>query len=126
MASVTVQAADVDEVGIAIMGVFTKAGFSAREVKRGSMNFERVGSTWDTVLYGSLRPGDVYERVKLRVIPLAINLFRLDADTYKVSNPGDQVFEQERRVPSKGKLDKLLNEVQAQLKKTAPAGSPVR
>jgi len=116
LTSVRIEDKTVDEVGIATVEVFIKAGFEAHDVTRGKLTFTRSGSTLDAVLYGGWAGGKMTERVKVHITSINAITQLVELEAFKVRDAGDQVFEESRRIRRRGSYDALLQQVVARLK----------
>ena len=117
LASVTIENHSLDEIGIATIEVFGRAGFEATEVSRGTLKLQRRGTTMDSFLYGTWYGGsDMWEIVDVRISPIGSSGAHLvECEARKVSSPGDQVFEEQRRIKGKGRYEDLLGELKIRL-----------
>jgi hypothetical protein len=96
--------------------VFTAAGWRADLGPDDEMTFEREGSTWDHVAYGSnIRDTPVLNRVRARAVPLADGTVRLQCQAYIVRDGGGRNMEDEIRLhlPRSGPYQQLLDKVAA-------------
>lgn len=117
LTSVTIENRTIDEIGITAIEVFGRGGFEAKEVSRGMLKFQRHGTAMDSVLYGSwYGGGDMWEIVDVRISPIGTSGAHLvECEARKVSSPGDQVFEEQRRIKGKGRYADLLGELKTRL-----------
>jgi hypothetical protein len=120
-ASVRIRGHTAEQIRATTALVFEQDGFSAVRVQRGEMIFEKEGSKWDSIAYGSwVDNTPVWVRVKLSVVPLAEADYRLQCQAYKVRNKGDPLIEDEVRVgnahkkPYQALLDKVLGQLKRQ------------
>ena len=84
------------------------------------MVFEREGSRWDQIAYGSwVNDTDVWIRVRVSLVPLAEGSFRLQCQAFKVRNKGDTLTEDQVRIrnPQRKPFQTLLDKVAEQLRR---------
>jgi hypothetical protein len=116
-ASLTVRGHKPDEIRSTVVHVFSEAGFVDVST-RGSWMMDRRPSTMSMIMYGSwMEDSSVRERVKLRLIPVATDTWRVECEGVTVRYSGDSFFEEEAKLtrPRSGPYRKLLAEVQKQL-----------
>ena len=82
------------------------------------MVFEKEGSRWDQIAYGSwVNDASVWLRVKVSMVSLSADTFRLQCLAYKIRNKGDPLTEDKVRIrnnhskPYQALLDKVLGQV---------------
>ena len=116
-ASVRIQGHTAEQIRAATVVVFQQDGYVAVG-GRSEMVFEKEGSRWDRIAYGSfVDDASVWVRVRVSVVPLSEGVFRLQCQAYKVRDKGDSVFEQQVRLknnhskPYQALLDKVLGQV---------------
>ena len=117
-ASVRIQGHTAEQIRAATVVVFQQDGYTAVNVPRPEMVFEKEGSRWDRIAYGSFADdAAVWVRVKVSVAPLSDGAYRLQCQAFKVRDKGDRAFEQEVRLrnnrskPYQTLLDKVLRQV---------------
>ena len=117
-ASVRIQGHTVEQIRAATVVVFQQEGFTAAGVQRAELVFEREGSRWDQIAYGSwVNEAPVWLRVRASVVPLSADTFRLQCLAYKVLNKGDPLAEEQVRIghshrkPYQELLDKVLGQL---------------
>ena len=78
------------------------------------MVFEKEGSRWDQIAYGSwVNDTSVWIRVRVSMVPLSDGSFRLQCQAFKVRNKGDPLTEDQVRIgnsqskPYQALLDKV-------------------
>jgi len=117
-ASVRIQGHTAEQIRAATVVVFQQDGYTAVDVQRAEMGFEKEGSRWDRIAYGSfVDDAAVWIRVRASVFPLSEGVFLLRCQAYKVRDKGDAVFEQQVRLrnnhskPYQALLDRVLGQV---------------
>jgi len=121
-ASVRITGHTAQQICAASVVVFQQGGYTVADGLRSEMVFEREGSRWDQIAYGSwVDPAPVWIRVKVSMIPLSDDTFRLQCQAYKVRNKGDPLVEDQLRIGNSHRkpYQALLDEVLAQLKRDA-------
>ena len=117
-ASVQIRGHTPEQIRAATVVVFEQDGYAATDIRRPELVFEKEGSQWDKIAYGSF--GDdaaIWIRVKVSVVPLSPELCRLQCQAYRVRNRGDAVFEDQVQLrhnkskPYQALLDKVLGQV---------------
>jgi hypothetical protein len=119
-ASVRIQGHTAEQIRAASVVVFQQDGYTALEGKRSEMVFEKEGSRWDQIAYGSwVNEAPVWLRAKVTMVPLSDDTFRLQCQAYKVRNKGDPLAEDQVRIGNSHRkpYQALLDEVLAQLKR---------
>ncbi len=101
--------------------MFQQDGYVAAGGQRPEMIFEREGSRWDQIAYGSwVNDAPVWLRVRVSVVPLSADTFRLQCQAYKVRDKGDPFTEDQVRIrsnhskPYQALLDKVLGQLKRQ------------
>jgi len=114
-ASVRIQGSTPEEIRDATVAVFKQDGYQAVRTVPPDLVFEKEGSRWDRIAYGSwVDDAPVAIRVKASIVPLSEGAFRLQCTAYMVRSKGDPVFEDEVRLrnnhskPYQALLDKVL------------------
>jgi hypothetical protein len=118
-ASVQIQGHTVEQIRAATVVVFQEDGYRSANERRGEMVFEKEGSQWDKIAYGSWIDDEaVWIRVKASVVSSANGAFRLRCQAYRVRNKGDPVFEEVVRLKNNRSkpFQALLDKVAGQLK----------
>ena len=117
-ASVRIQGHTPDQIRAATVVVFQLDGYTATEVQRSEMVFEKEGSRWDQIAYGSwVNDAPVWIRVRASMVPLSADVFRLQCQAFKVRNKGDPLAEDEVKIrnnhskPFQALLDKVLGQL---------------
>ena len=117
-ASVQIQGHTAEQIRAATVVVFEQDGYAPADVGRSEMVFEKQGSRWDRIAYGSWIDDDaVWVRVRVSMVPLSEGVFRLQCQAFKVRDKGDAVFEQQVRLrnnqskPYQALLDKVLGQL---------------
>jgi hypothetical protein len=113
-ASVCVQGHAPEQIRAATVVVFQEDGYSALDVHRAEMVFEKPGSQWDRIAYGNwIDEAPVSVRVRVSVAPVSGGLFELRCQAYLVRHKGEAAFEEEVRLkknrskPYQDLLDKV-------------------
>ena len=117
-AAVRIHGHTMEQICAATVVVFQQDGYSAVDIRPSHLVFEKEGSRWDRIAYGSfVDDAAVWIRVRGAIVPLSEGVFRLQCQAYKVRDKGDAVFEQQVRVtnshskPYQALLDKVLGQV---------------
>jgi hypothetical protein len=119
-ASVRIQGHTAEQIRAASVVVFQQDGYTVVDGKRSEMLFEKEGSRWDQIAYGSwVNETPVWLRAKVSLVPLSDDIFRLQCQAYKVRNKGDPLTEDQVRIGNSHSkpYQALLDEVLAQLKR---------
>jgi hypothetical protein len=118
-ASVQIQGHTAGQIRAATAVVFQQDGYAAVDVRRPEMVFEKEGTRWDQIAYGSwVNEAPVWLRVKVSLVPLAGDSVRVQCQAYKVRNKGDPFVEDEVRINNTHSkpYQTLLDKVAGQLK----------
>jgi hypothetical protein len=118
-ASVRIQGHTAEQVRAASVVVFQQDGYTAVAGKRSDLVFEKEGSRWDQIAYGNwVNESPVWLRVRVSMVPLSDDTFRLQCQAYKVRNKGDPLAEDQVRIGNSHSkpYQALLDEVLGQLK----------
>ena len=117
-ASVLIQGHTAEQIRGATVVVFQQDGYTLAGAQGADMVFEREGSHWDQIAFGSwVNEASVWLRVKVTMVPLATDDFRLQCQAYKVHNKGDPLAEKEVRMSRahskscQALLDKVLAQI---------------
>jgi hypothetical protein len=117
-ASVRIQGHTPEQIRAATVVVFEQDGYAATDIRHAEMIFEKEGSRWDQIAYGSwVNDAPVWLRVKASVVPLTGESYRLQCQAYMVRNKGDPLAEDQVRMrnnhskPYQQLLDKVLGQV---------------
>ena len=117
-ASVRIEGHTAEQIRAASVVVFQQGGYTVADGLRSEMVFEKEGSRWDQIAYGSwVNPAPVWIRVKVSMIPLSDDAFRLQCQAYKVRNKGDPLAEDQIVIrnrnskPYQTLLDKVLGQL---------------
>ena len=119
-ASVLIQGHTAEQIRAASVVVFQQDGYTVVDGRRPEMVFEKEGSRWDQIAYGSwVNEASVWLRVKVSMVPLSADTFRLQCQAYKVRNKGDPLAEDQVRIGNghRQPYQALLDEVLGQLKR---------
>jgi hypothetical protein len=123
-ASVVIESRDYDRIKFLVTEVFQEHGFQRLYTNRTTMTFDKAGSTMSNLLYGGWEPRTVGDRAKVSINPNGPGAFRVDCYAYRVTDRGDRLMEEEKKLGSaaSGKYRKILAEVQARMA-SQPTGS---
>ena len=117
-ASVRIQGHTAEQIRGATVVVFQQDGYVAANVSGAEMVFEKEGSRWDQIAYGSwVNEAPVWIRVRVSMVSLSADLFRLQCQAYKVRNKGDPLAEDQVIIrnrnskPYQAMLDKVLGQL---------------
>jgi hypothetical protein len=119
-ASVQIPGHTADQIRAATVVVFQQDGYTLTGAQRSEMVFEREGSRWDQIAYGSwVNEAPVWVRVRASMVPLAGDTVRLQCQAYKVRNKGDPLAEEQVRISGAHSkpFQALLEKVREQLKR---------
>jgi len=119
LASVQIQGHTAEQIRAATMVVFQQDGYTAAGLQRSEMVFEKEGSRWDQIAYGSwVNDASVWNRVRVSMVPLAADTIRLQCQAFKVRNKGDPLTEEEVRIGNSHRkhYQALLDKVVERLK----------
>jgi hypothetical protein len=119
-ASVRIQGHTAEQIRAASVVVFQQDGYTAVGGQRSEMVFEKEGSRWDQIVYGSwVNEASVWLRVRVSMVPLSADTLRLQCQAYKVRNKGDPFTEDQVRIGNSHSkpYQALLDEVVGQLKR---------
>ena len=119
-ASVRIQGHTAEQIRAASVVVFQQEGYTALDGKRFELVFEKEGSRWDQIAYGNwVNEAPVWLRVRVIMVPLSADTFRLQCQAYKVRNKGDPLAEDQVRIGDSHRkpYQALLDAVLAQLKR---------
>ena len=112
---VQVQGHTAEQIRAATVVVFQQGGYTPVNVERPEMVFEKQGSKWDRIAYGSwIDDSSVWIRVRVSIVPLSDGIFRLQCQAFKVRDKGDAAFEEQvqlknnRSKPYQALLDEVL------------------
>lgn len=110
-ASVVVEAIDEVRIRVALIQAFEAERYSGKTIYGPELIFERRGSLGDDIMRGGWLSGRTVERVRVKVVPVDPQKFRVDCNAFTVQYPDDRVMEQEFAVRSSGKYKKILEDV---------------
>jgi len=110
------------EIQATTVVVFAENGFSLRTNTPTLMRFERMASSGEKLKYGDWLNDGMAMLVKVRLQSLPDNAHLLSADVYRVQDPDDPNFREERRVTLVGTkfYRKLLEEIARRLGSPPP------
>lgn len=116
-AAVTLEGHSSETIRQSVADVFTNEGFF-RVSRPGQWIYDRPTSAMSQAIHGGWFDwGTVRERVRLRLVPLGDDLYRLEAKAVIVRDAGEAFFEEETRMTRlrSGPYQKLLDRVAASL-----------
>ena len=119
-ASVRIQGGTPEQIRAATVVVFQQDGYTSVNVKQLEMVFEKEGSRWDRIAYGSwVDDASVWVRVRVSVDPISEGACWLQCQAFRVRNKGDPVFEEQVRLRNNRSkpYQALLDKVPGQLKR---------
>lgn len=120
LASVLIEGHTAEQIRAATMVVFQQDGYTAAGLQRSEMVFEKEGSRWDQIAYGSwVNDASVWVRVRVSMVSLSADTFRLGCRSYKVRNKGDALTEEQVRIRNTHSkhYQALLDKVAGQFKR---------
>ena len=113
-ASVLIRGHTREQIRAATVVVFQQDGYTARDVHRAEMVFEKPGSQWDRIAHGSwVDEAPISVRVRVSVVPVSDGVFELRCQAFRVQSKGEAAFEEEVRLkanrskPYQDLLDKV-------------------
>jgi hypothetical protein len=116
-ASVRIQGRTPEQIRDTTFAVFKQDGYAVVPTPLPNMVFEKEGSRWNQIAYGSwVTDEPVWIRVKASIVPLSGDASRLQSTAFIVKDKGDKVFEEEVRLrnnhskPYQALLDKVLGQ----------------
>jgi len=117
-ASVRITGRTAEQIRAATVVVFQQDGYTPTKVAGPEMVFEKEGSRWDQIAYGSwVNDAAVWIRVRASLVPLPPDAFRLQCQAYVIRNKGDPLTEDPVRLrhnhskPYQALLDKVRGQV---------------
>ena len=119
-ASVRIDSHTPEQIRGATAVVFRQEGYTAVEVRKPELVFEKEGSLWDQLAYGSwVNDRDVWIRVRVSLVSLSDGAFRLQCQAFKVRNKGDPLTEDQVRIGNTQRkpFQALMDRVAEQLKR---------
>jgi hypothetical protein len=88
-ASVRITGHTPEQIRGATVLEFEHEEYTPVDVKRPQMVFEREGTRWDQVAYGGWMTKNVWVRVKVSVVPMYADTYRLECQAFRVRDKGD-------------------------------------
>ena len=119
-ASISVEAIDEVRVRVALIQAFEAEHFGGKTIFGPELVFERRGSLGDDILRGGWLSGRTVERVRIKVVPVDPQVFRVDLNAFTVQYPDDRVMEQEFAVRSSSKYKKILEDAKRRVAAVRP------
>ena len=123
-ASITIKGKSPQQIREATAMVFQKDDYRCAMMGEWDMIFQKEGSRGQALAYNGLvntyYGGTTLTRVRLQLVDLGGGEYRLQGQAYVVRNAGDSFFEEEQRLANmrRGPYQRLLNDVEDQLKKS--------
>jgi len=126
MASIIVTNQSSEQIEAAIGTVFENHAYEEGRSEEDELVFQKPGSFMSGVVYGDWYSGGVWERIKIYRRELDSARTVVECDGYMVQEHEDPLFQKEKREygTKKGHLQKLLDEVAAELKGSATNAAP--
>jgi hypothetical protein len=121
LASVIITGHTEKQVQQTTIEVFRWNGFN----QLSGLTFEKKGSKWDTLSYGSLDSKAVWIKMRVSITPMTEDRQVLSCDAYIVDNHGEGFMESERKLDF-GKADeckKILDQIKRRLSVPPPKSS---
>ena len=115
-ASVVIRSGTAQQVREETIKVFTAQGWHSVQESGDEMVFEREGSKWDHIAYGSnVLNTPILNRVRASIVPVTDGSLRLQCQAYVVRDSGNfsQDDEIKLRSPRAGPFQELLDKVAA-------------
>jgi hypothetical protein len=88
-ASVVISGHTPEQIRGATVLEFEQDGYTPSDIKSPEMVFEKEGTRWDQVAYGSWMTKNVWIRVKVWLVPAAESKQRLQCQAYRVRDKGE-------------------------------------
>jgi len=88
-ASVRIAGHTPEQIRGATVLEFEQEGFTPVDMKSPEMVFEREGTRWDQIAYGSWMTKNVWLRVKVTVQPMYTDNYRLECQAFRVRDKGE-------------------------------------
>jgi len=125
LTSATIECPHEARVRLTLIDVFEAQNYQGKSVYTPEMVFERPGSLGSDIMHRSWFSGKMTERVRVAVVPVGSEAFRLDLRASAVQYSGDRVLEEEFPIRSRGRYEKLFEEVRQRVKAMdRPPGVP--
>jgi len=116
-ASVQISGHTREQVRGAVLLEFEQDGYTAVEVRKPDMVFEKEGTRWDQIAYGGWPDNDVWLRVKVSVAALPGSVCLLECQAFRVRGKGGPL--ESEPVPLKSRQNKpyqaVLDKVAARM-----------
>ncbi len=122
-ASVDIKGKTPAQIREATAMVLQKDDYRCAMMGESDMIFQKEGSRGQSLAYNGLVStyygGTTLTRFRLQMVDLGAGEYRLQGQAYIVRNAGDSFFEEEQRLANmrRGPYQRLLNDVENQLKK---------
>ncbi len=120
-ASVEIRGHSAQEIRGTTAIVFQEQGYKASSGNYSTLVFERPGSTMNNLAYGNWMGGGIATRVKLNIVNVTGDLFRIDAHAFLVRNKGE-VLEEEVTISKMHRkpYQKMMDEIGKRLGQPPP------
>ena len=115
-AAVRIRGHTPEQIRGATAVVFQQDGFTAVDVHSPEMIFEKQGSRWDRIVYGSwVDDQAVRLRVRVSVAPMSDGAYELRCRALRVQHKGEAGLEEETQLKNRKPYQALLEKVRGQL-----------
>jgi hypothetical protein len=119
LVSVTMDCPVEARMRLTLIEVFEQAGYKAKSAFTPELTFERPGSVGADILRRSWYSGKTLERVRVDLTPSGSGGVRVDLNAFIVQYPDDRVMEEEFRIHSRGRYEKLMEQVRQRVAELA-------
>jgi hypothetical protein len=118
LASVTITNRTPAEIAAATQSVFARNGFEGGAAGPNQFRFQRPGSRMDNLAYGGVLGGKITVEASVSMRELTAGTMLLVCTARLVADAGEPVFQEDHKVRrlDRESYQKMLNEIQAQLK----------
>jgi hypothetical protein len=123
-ASVVVSGVSEARVRLTAIAVFQEAGYESKSVYSAELSFERRAGLGSDILRGGWFDSKTVERVRVKVIEVSPQRYRVEARAFTVQYPGDRVMEEQFRIRRHGPYRKLLESVSQRVATAARVPEP--
>ena len=115
---VAIDGSSRDDIRVAARAIFQANGYANSQTGFDEMVFEKEEGGMSSLAYGTWMSMTVWTRVKLRIIDMPGDLsYLLQADSYRVTNKGDQFVEEEKKTTRSNRksLQRMIEDIRYQL-----------
>jgi hypothetical protein len=122
-ASVLIEGHSAAQIRDVTARYFREQGFNVPVMSRTNVVVEKQGSSGDNVVYGNWMGGEpVWLRIKLTIVPVHDDLYRLQCLAFHVRDKGSMAFEEEVQVSKMAAhhYRKMLEEIAGRLRGPPP------